>query len=249
MPREPTEIGSAAARTAAGSAAAESNALLAFKNVRLRMARVLYASRGTPGCLLAIASFAEHNSCVKVVLLAAFFALLPLAAGAGRIPIIDGHLTGGNGFVMWSSVDTTTDARTVESGFSTHFDESRFEHGNGIRNRLARAALHFLGTPFVWGGTTPAGFDCSGFVKHVFALYGITLPRTADYQYADMHHLREPLHPGDLVFFQTYAPGASHVGIYLGDGEFIHSSRPYVHVSRLSDPYYAARYIGAASAF
>jgi cell wall-associated NlpC family hydrolase len=164
-------------------------------------------------------------------------------------PIIDGHLTGGSGFVMWSSIDTTTDARTVERGFTTDFDRSRVANGSGIRYRLARAALHFLGTPFVWGGATASGFDCSGFVEHVFAEVGISLPRTADYQYAATHHLRRPLHPGDLVFFQTYAPGASHVGIYLGDGEFIHSSRPFVHISRLSDPYYARRYIGAASAF
>jgi cell wall-associated NlpC family hydrolase len=166
-----------------------------------------------------------------------------------HIPVIDGHLSGGTGFVMWSSIDTTTDARTVERGFTTAFDARSLARGNGIRYEVAREALHYLGTPFVWGGASAAGFDCSGFVEHVFAQVGIALPRTADYQYAASHHLRRPLHAGDLVFFQTYAPGASHVGIYLGSGEFVHSSRPFVHISRLSDPYYARRYIGAASAF
>lgn len=186
---------------------------------------------------------------MKAFWLAAVFLLLPLSAGAGQIPIIDGHLTGGSGFVMWSSIDTNTDSRRVERGFSMQFDDPALLHGNGTRYTLAREALRFLGTPFVWGGATPAGFDCSGFVQHVFADVGIALPRTADYQYAAVRHLRYPVRPGDLVFFQTYAPGASHVGIYLGNGQFIHSARPFVHISRLSDPYYAARYLGAASTF
>jgi cell wall-associated NlpC family hydrolase len=150
---------------------------------------------------------------------------------------------------MWSSIDTNTDARTVESGFTMVYGDPAALRAGGLRYRVARAALRFLGTPFVWGGATSAGFDCSGFVEHVFAQLGIVVPRTADYQYAALRHIHGGLRPGDLVFFQTYAPGASHVGIYLGNGEFIHSSRPFVHISRLSDPYYAARYIGAASAF
>jgi cell wall-associated NlpC family hydrolase len=146
---------------------------------------------------------------------------------------------------MWSSIDTTIDARSVERSFLMHFDDVRVLHGKGRRFQLARDALRFLGTPFVWGGSTPSGFDCSGFVQHVFAMLDVALPRTADYQFADGRHVTGALRAGDLVFFHTYAPGASHVGIYLGDGEFVHASRPYVHLSRLSDPYYASRYVGA----
>ncbi len=172
---------------------------------------------------------------------------LPLPAHAHDIPIIDGHLTGGSGFVMWSSIDTNIDARTVEQSFSTQFDDQQILSGQGPRFQIARAALRYLGTPFVWGGSTASGFDCSGFVQHVFAMMNVMLPRTADYQFAAGRHLARALRPGDLVFFQTYAPGASHVGIYLGDGLFVHSSRPFVHVSRLTDPYYAKRYLGATS--
>lgn len=145
---------------------------------------------------------------------------------------------------MWS-IDTNLDARRVERSFSTQFDGWASLHLNPRTYALETGALHFLGTPFVWGGTTRRGFDCSGFVQHVYAAIGVMLPRTADYQFAAGRHVHGVLHAGDLVFFQTYAPGASHVGIYLGDGQFVHASRPFVHVSRLTDPYYAARYIGA----
>jgi cell wall-associated NlpC family hydrolase len=182
---------------------------------------------------------------VKTILFAGVLLFSPLAAAAHTIPIIDGHSSGGTGFVMWSSIDTTIDARSVEQSFSTQYDDAAIERGQGPRYAIARDALRFLGTPFVWGGTTPAGFDCSGFVQHVFAMMNVALPRTADYQFADGRHVSGPLRPGDLVFFHTYAPGASHVGIYLGDGRFVHASRPFVHVSRLRDPYYASRYVGA----
>jgi peptidoglycan DL-endopeptidase CwlO len=113
-----------------------------------------------------------------------------------------------------------------------------------IAQRLTRSALRFLGVPYVFGGTTSAGFDCSGYVQHVFAMIGIHLPRTADAQYYAGRRVRH-LRPGDLVFFQTYEPGPSHVGIYLGHGHFVHASSHGVMVSSLSNPYWANRYIGA----
>jgi cell wall-associated NlpC family hydrolase len=132
-------------------------------------------------------------------------------------------------------------------------------HRNGVErfaggilartSKMARAltgsALHFLGVPYVFGGTSTAGFDCSGFVQHVFAMLGIGLPRTADAQYdAGRPALGGP-RPGDLVFFDTYG-GVSHVGIYLGKGQFVHASSSHgVMVSHLSDSYWAARYVGA----
>ncbi len=77
-------------------------------------------------------------------------------------------------------------------------------------------AMSFLGVPYVFGGNSPEyGFDCSAFVQYVFAMNGISLPRTADYQFEEGTDVAmEDLRPGDLVFFETYAPGASHVGIY-----------------------------------
>jgi cell wall-associated NlpC family hydrolase len=136
---------------------------------------------------------------------------------------------------------------------------SRERHRNGIERfaggilartskiaqQLTRSALRFLGVPYVFGGTTASGFDCSGFVQHVFALLGVNLPRTADAQYDAGRPAVGGPRPGDLVFFDTYG-GVSHVGIYLGNGEFVHaSSSRGVMVSHLSESYWAARYVGA----
>jgi cell wall-associated NlpC family hydrolase len=114
-----------------------------------------------------------------------------------------------------------------------------------IARRLTRDALRFLGTPYVFGGTSTSGFDCSGYVQHVFAMLGISIPRTADAQYYAGSRIKGGMKPGDLVFFQTYAPGPSHVGIYLGNGKFVHASSHGVMVSNLSDAYWANRYLGA----
>ncbi|HEY6326313.1 MAG TPA: C40 family peptidase [Candidatus Cybelea sp.] len=110
---------------------------------------------------------------------------------------------------------------------------------------LTRSALRFLGVPYSFGGTSTSGFDCSGFVQHVFAMLGIALPRTADAQYDAGHRAVGGPRPGDLVFFDTYG-GVSHVGIYLGEGKFVHASSSHgVMVSHLSESYWAARYVGA----
>jgi cell wall-associated NlpC family hydrolase len=118
---------------------------------------------------------------------------------------------------------------------------------SSIAANLAHDAMRFLGVPYSFGGTSTAGFDCSGYVQHVFAMLGIHLPRTADSQYLKGQRVRGgDLQPGDLVFFQTYAPGASHVGIYLGNDQFVHaSSSRGVMVSKLSESYWASRYLGA----
>ena len=114
-----------------------------------------------------------------------------------------------------------------------------------IAQALTRSALRFIGVPYVFGGTSTTGFDCSGYVQHVFALLGISVPRTADAQYYAGAKIVGKMRAGDLVFFQTYEPGPSHVGIYLGDDRFVHASSHGVMVSSLSDSYWAARYIGA----
>jgi len=112
---------------------------------------------------------------------------------------------------------------------------------------LTRTALRYLGVPYMWGGESFSGVDCSGFVQAVFHHNGIDLPRTADAQFEVGRAVSEGrLQPGDLVFFQTYAEGASHVGIYLGGGQFVHaSSSNGVRVDSLSEDYYSSRFIGA----
>lgn len=117
--------------------------------------------------------------------------------------------------------------------------------------RLLNIAMRFGGVPYVWGGATPSGFDCSGFVQYVFAQISVNLPRTADVQYElGRKILQSDLQPGDLVFFETYEPGASHDGIYVGDGKFIAAnSGTGVAVVSLDDSYWSTRYVGARRLF
>lgn len=117
--------------------------------------------------------------------------------------------------------------------------------------RLLNLAMRYGGVPYVWGGATPEGFDCSGFVQYVFAQIGVNLPRTADVQYeVGRKIMQSDLQQGDLVFFETYEPGASHDGIFVGDGRFIAAnSGTGVAVASLSDPYWSGRYLGARRLF
>ena len=118
---------------------------------------------------------------------------------------------------------------------------------NYIARRIISSAMDYMGVPYVFGGTSPYGFDCSGYVQYVFANAGVSLPRTADVQYEEGTPIStSELVAGDLVFFSTYTYGASHVGIYLGDNQFIHaSSSRGVTISSLGEAYYSSRYIGA----
>ncbi|RNC29064.1 MAG: D-gamma-glutamyl-meso-diaminopimelic acid endopeptidase CwlS [Candidatus Dichloromethanomonas elyunquensis] len=120
--------------------------------------------------------------------------------------------------------------------------------GSADSSGLVDFAESLVGTPYVFGGTTTAGFDCSGFTKYVFGHYGISLPRTSFAQFASGSAIsRNELQPGDLVFFTTYSKGASHVGIYIGGGRFVHADNPRVDVTitSLNDGYYSSRYLGA----
>jgi cell wall-associated NlpC family hydrolase len=113
---------------------------------------------------------------------------------------------------------------------------------------VAGTALSLRGTPYRNGGTDPAGFDCSGFVNYVFGQNGIQVPRTvSDLWRAGRQVTGNQLEPGDLVFFSTVSPGASHVGIAIGGDEFVHapSSTGEVRVERMSAPYWATRFVGA----
>jgi cell wall-associated NlpC family hydrolase len=103
----------------------------------------------------------------------------------------------------------------------------------------------FVGVPYRWGGVDPNGWDCSGYVQEIFRLGGHQVPRLADAQFEACVRVETP-EVGDLVFFNTDGSGVSHVGIYTGDGKFLHasSSRGVVE-DRLEDSYFASRYLGA----
>ncbi|MET0959176.1 MAG: C40 family peptidase [Psychrobacillus psychrotolerans] len=113
---------------------------------------------------------------------------------------------------------------------------------------LVATAKDLIGTKYRGGGTTKAGFDCSGFVSYVYKDLGVSLPRTSSGMYASGSKVgKSDLASGDLVFFNTAGKGVSHVGIYIGDGKFIHSSSSKgVKIDKLSDPHYwGDRYVGA----
>lgn len=111
---------------------------------------------------------------------------------------------------------------------------------------IIATAKDYIGVPYVFGGNTPRGFDCSGYLEYVFAKHGIDIPRTADEQYKLGKLVKsDDLKPGDLVFFTTYEPGASHCGIYLGNKNFIHASTSKgIRVDSLDSEYWAPRYYG-----
>lgn len=114
--------------------------------------------------------------------------------------------------------------------------------------QLAAFAKQFLGVPYVWAGRSAGGFDCSGYVWYLYNHFGIQLPRMADGQFeVGAAVARRDLVPGDLVFFSTYEPGPSHVGIYIGGGRFIHASSGAgeVTITPLNKQYYLERYLGA----
>ena len=104
--------------------------------------------------------------------------------------------------------------------------------------------MQYLGTPYVWGGASPSGFDCSGLVMYVYAQVGVSLPHSSYAQYGYGSPVsRSDLQPGDLVFFD----GLGHVGIYIGGDQFVHAPHTgdVVKISSLSEDWYAANYVGA----
>jgi cell wall-associated NlpC family hydrolase len=117
----------------------------------------------------------------------------------------------------------------------------------GADKEIVATAMKYKGVHYKFGGTTPKGFDCSGFVMYVFDKNGKKLPRTAGKQFEKGRLVSfKELKPADVVFFSTTGKGASHCGIYVGKGKFIHaSSSRGVMVSPLSDNYWKKRYLGA----
>ncbi|QXE01074.1 C40 family peptidase [Terribacillus sp. DMT04] len=110
-------------------------------------------------------------------------------------------------------------------------------------SKLISVAKSQLGDPYAWGGSTPGGFDCSGFIYYAFKNAGYDISRTSAEGYFNRSHYVSSPQPGDLIFFKgTYKAGISHMGIYLGGGQFIHADNDGVRITSTSNPYYAKHF-------
>ncbi len=121
---------------------------------------------------------------------------------------------------------------------------------SGKGQEIANYALQFVGYPYVYGGSSPKGFDCSGLTYYVYAQFGYSINRTASNQLSNGYAVeKSQLQPGDLVMFRQNGStkAASHVGIYIGNNQYVHASTPGVGViiSDLNDPYISSGYVGA----
>lgn len=155
---------------------------------------------------------------------------------------------------IWDQITPTTSFDTKvkggETSMSLDIEGGGFNPsdggGKGVSG-LVNFAKKFLGTPYVWGGTSPSGFDCSGFTQYVMKEFGINLPRVSYQQGQGGKAVGNgDLRPGDLVFWDNSSrnAGADHVGIYIGNGQYIHAPQPgsSVKISSLGGNYWARRY-------
>ncbi|MGK0467526.1 C40 family peptidase [Clostridium sp.] len=139
---------------------------------------------------------------------------------------------------------------TLSKSISTDKTSSKYISAAGKSN-LISYAYNFIGIPYVWGGEGPRFFDCSGFTMYVYKKFGVDLPHYTGSQIGKgISVSRNDLKQGDLIFFNTNGT-ASHVGIYVGDGDFIHASSGSnkVTVSNLSQSYYNTRFASARRIF
>lgn len=140
-----------------------------------------------------------------------------------------------------SSSASSSSSSSSSSGSSSSSETS------SIGQQIATYAQKFVGYPYVYGGSSPSGFDCSGFVQYIYRQFGYSINRTATAQLSNGYSVSyDDLCPGDLVFF-GYGASASHVGMYIGNGMIVHAqnSSTGVVITSLSDSWYASRYIGA----
>ena len=146
-----------------------------------------------------------------------------------------------------SSSSSSSASSSSGSSASSSSSSTNSASSSDLGQRIATYAQQFVGYPYVYGGSSPSGFDCSGFMQYLFAQFGISINRTATAQLADGYYVAyEDLRPGDIIYF-GYGSTASHVGMYIGNGQFVHAenSSTGVVITDLSVSWYASRYLCA----
>lgn len=153
-----------------------------------------------------------------------------------------------------NSEDNSATAKCLSTGDEVSLSDDVAKEDSAIVDDLTlgqtivETAEKYLGTPYVWGGTTTRGFDCSGFVQYVYRECGYTINRTAAQIYREGTYVdKSELQVGDAICFASHTESIGHVGIYIGDGQFIHASSGAgcVVISKLDLSYYASHYVGA----
>ncbi len=148
-----------------------------------------------------------------------------------------------------AAVYARRNASSSSSGSATSSSSSTVtSSSSSVGQQLATYAMNYLGCPYSYGGTSSSGFDCSGFAQYIYRQFGISINRTATAQLANGYSVsRSELRPGDLVFFGYGGNYAFHVGIYIGNNQFIHAENygTGVCISSLSEGYYAGCYLCA----
>ncbi|SDO37763.1 C40 family peptidase [Alkalicoccus daliensis] len=157
-----------------------------------------------------------------------------ISSPAGNFFGVAGPATLGSLGISSGGTSTSSNTSSAVAGVSTSSNSSG----------VVSTAKSLTGSPYVWGGTSPAGFDCSGFIQYAFAQNGQSIPRTVSQMWNAGSHVSSPS-VGDLVFFETRT-GPSHAGIYVGNNQFVHSgSSTGVTISNMSNPYWSSNYMGA----
>jgi len=197
---------------------------------------------------------------LSAVVFGVVFCALPLAAHAETYYVVE------KGDTLWSiSIRYGTTVEQIQqlnnisgslifpgqclliSGNGEASPEMEVSRGTSRVDTIINYAKSFIGVPYVYGGTSPRGFDCSGYVQYVFKHYGINLPRTADAQYyAGTRVSIQDARPGDIVAFAS-GGYINHTGIYLGGNKFISAtSSRGVQIDNIYDPYWGARFYGVS---
>ncbi|UOO38122.1 C40 family peptidase [Oscillospiraceae bacterium CM] len=175
---------------------------------------------------------------------------LPFNTGNSGSPIFQSQTSVMTPGLTIEALDSTTDTAAAVQAGTAASDEAAVAPEITTADELVEYALGYVGYDYVYGGSSPSrGFDCSGFTTYIYKQFGYTISRTASQQYRNNGEsiAKTDIKPGDLLFFHTFGSGISHVGIYIGNGQFVHAanSRTGVIISTLDAGYWCRAWVAA----